>query len=1095
MSIYVPFQDQQKQDASITIKAMGIQLGINIGTAVVVLIGFSLLRPRNTLVYAPKSKFLTKEHQPPIIKSKGWFAWIKSILRVSDDQLLAQIGCDALLFIRFTRLLRKLFFFMTIIGVCALIPINIIATKSTGEWPPPAGSIDILSISGINLQNGKLRSDPNTAWYWSPFAATWLFSILIAYFMYRASCDYINMRQYYFRLPENEVTMKSLIVSRVPETMRSDDKLKSWIESTKAIQYPIKDTMIGHHSSKLTELFEEHELAVQHLETTLASYLNDGKDSNLKKKRPTIRVGSWFMCIGGRKVDAIEHYTKQVSDLDQEIKELRKSQKTETAHYGWISFDRIEWAHATERSLKKKLKIRLSPTPTNLVWPNLPLDEKTRKMKRWIGHAIYWIFIFAWMIPMGALSATSNITNLIRLIPNSSAFIENHQILMGIIQSYFTPIVMALFFYLLPIFFRFLSKQQGYWTETTLDRKVLTKLYIFFIINNLLVFTLTSMFIGIYGQIRALIESGALHADNSDTSITGYVMQIAKNIADVSTFWINFVCLKSMGLTMDLAMLLPLLTITVRKFLTRPSPRELREMAKPPFFDYPQNYNLLLFFFTIALVYSAMSPLILPFAFVYFCVAGLVFKYMLVYIYVTKMESGGKIWPVLFQVVMTSVLFFQVTMIIVLALKGGNLQAYILIPLPFLTLAYQYLYYRRMHRLGSYLFGTEPVHPVALDESFMGDQDHFKKQKKSKTTTKKPSLKSQFQDPAYHDKLSTPTVHDNVKHLLKDVYHDTQHHRPIHHSDSKRNQQFHETIELAQDFSKHVFHDMDLNENRGFHHRMTLYNDPNCPIQFETVDENDIMAKEDTSDSNSDDDDAPLLPTTRSNKVEHVETLSLLGRENTQQSSSYSSSNSIYNHVAQIENTPLLLQPPPPLPTHEMHSFPQMKRQLQHERNVTSEYVEMYASFTPNSSAVRLDTYDGADEKVLVEEDEHSPVLVPSHQQQKRHSTPVCYSLESERVSNVRHHSLPIPPFYRASLAIESIHDETESTDSAEHQILRRQLSVPNSSRIDTNRSLLQRSRTMPMQHSSHSPQEITQSVTNPFEDDDEPDERFSRYV
>lgn len=45
MSVYVPFEDQRKQDASFTIKAMGIQLGINVGTAIVVMVGFSLLRP------------------------------------------------------------------------------------------------------------------------------------------------------------------------------------------------------------------------------------------------------------------------------------------------------------------------------------------------------------------------------------------------------------------------------------------------------------------------------------------------------------------------------------------------------------------------------------------------------------------------------------------------------------------------------------------------------------------------------------------------------------------------------------------------------------------------------------------------------------------------------------------------------------------------------------------------------------------------------------------------------------------------------------------------------------------------------------------
>ncbi|KAG1251977.1 hypothetical protein G6F68_012007 [Rhizopus microsporus] len=204
---------------------------------------------------------------------------------------------------------------------------------------------------------------------------------------------------------------------------------------------------------------------------------------------------------------------------------------------------------------------------------------------------------------MSALSATSNLINLIRMIPNSSNFIDNHQILMGVIQSYFTPVIMAIFFYLLPILFRFLSKQQGYWTQTTLDRKVLVKLYIFFIINNLLVFTLTSMFIGIYGQIKAIVENNA----SDDTSFTDYVMQLAKNISQVSNFWINYVCLHSLGLTMELAMILPLITITLRKFFTRPSPAELRELARPPEFDYPKSYNLLLFFFTISLLYSAIS--------------------------------------------------------------------------------------------------------------------------------------------------------------------------------------------------------------------------------------------------------------------------------------------------------------------------------------------------------------------------------------------------------------------------------------------------------------------------------------------------------
>jgi hypothetical protein len=888
--------------------------------------------------------------------------------------------------------------------------------------------------------------------------------------MYRASCDYIDMRQFYFRLPSNERSMKSLMVSKIPKEKQSDHDLKSWIESTRAIQHPITDSMMGHHSSKLSDLFEKHEAAVQQLETALASYLSDGKQDTDNKKRRTVRVGGFLFC-GGRKVDAIEYYTKQVSDLDAEIKQLRKD-KGNVAPYGWISFDKIEYAHASERSLEKWLKktkhdnifhVRLSPTPKNLVWNNLPLDDKTKYAKRWIGRIVYWVFVFAWFIPMTALSATSNVLNLIRLIPNSATFINNNQVLIGLIQAYFTPIVMAIFFYLLPIFFRFLSKQQGYWTQTTLDRKVLVKLYIFFIINNLLVFTLTSMFIGIYGQISALIQSGTLPADQGN--ISEYVMQIATNISEVSTFWINFVCLKSLGLTMDLAMLVPLITITIKKFITRPSPRELRELAKPPEFNFPQNYNLLLFFFTITLVYSAMSPLILPFALVYFTVASVVYKYLLMYVYETKIESGGKIWPVLFQTVMTSVIFFQVTMIIILALKGGNLQAYILIPLPFLTLAFQYLYYRRMHTLGSYLIGSDSNLPSTyIDESFVGDNGKKNKKQEEKSKLKKSSsLRTQFQDPAYHDKLSTPTVHEDVKHLLQKVYRPTPSSSSHQlNSNQQKNNHFkiNETIEMAQNYGKHAVHQMDLDKQNGFSNKKHHLYNVGCPIQFEIVNEKEIL------DYDSDDENEKDKRDINSENEQQEE----LSRFNTLSSSNYAPS-SYHNNS---DTTPLLGQQPPPLPTHTNNFLlslpPQTRKPLTNERNVTSEYIEMYSSFTPGGIAaddeeeqrrtnlrnVSLDEFGSATAAPMMLDYEH-----------RRHTELYMHTAnddeEEDENAAKRHQSLPnmYRPFLATMDYLSTDDEEEEVERTAVH--LRRQLSVPiNRQQNDEESSSLKRHQTMP---------------------------------
>jgi hypothetical protein len=163
---------------------------------------------------------------------------------------------------------------MSIIGVGILIPINIAATQATGDWPPAFGSIKILSIAGINMENGKLRVDPNTDWYWSSFAATWVFSLLVVYFMHCVSDDYVKTRQYFFQQSEELVHMRSVIVNDVPESERTSEKLTKWVlDGIGSSTENIKGSVIGRDNLELCKLIKEHEAAVKKLEVVMASYL------------------------------------------------------------------------------------------------------------------------------------------------------------------------------------------------------------------------------------------------------------------------------------------------------------------------------------------------------------------------------------------------------------------------------------------------------------------------------------------------------------------------------------------------------------------------------------------------------------------------------------------------------------------------------------------------------------------------------------------------------------------------------------------------------------------------------------------------------
>ncbi|ORX44793.1 DUF221-domain-containing protein [Hesseltinella vesiculosa] len=793
--IYVSFQDQKSQDSELNIKAMATQIGLNLAIAIAVMVGFCLLRPRNILIYAPKSKYSDESARPPTL-SQQWYSWIKPLWTVRDDYLLPRVGYDAVLFIKFLRLIRTLLWIMTIIGLGALVPVNIVATMNTSVWPPSPG-IEFLSISGINYANGKLVTNPNLLWYWAPFAATWFFSLVLIFALFWFTNQYRRLRERYFRTQTDD-NAKTILISHLPKSIRTDKDMEDWAQLLIQLGFSYKECLLGRVNSKLTDLYEEHQLAVRHLEIALASYLNDGKKM---KQRPTMRIGG-FLGIGGQKVDVIEYYTKQVRDIEQEINTLRRghsrgngktrshdTKDDQPGHFGWVSFDKIKQAQGAISALNSMHKhqqhsddslidARPSPDPHDLIWANLGLEPAARRIKRWAGRTVYWVFVFAWMLPIGALSATSNIVNIIRFLPNANDFISSHQPLMGIIQSWLSPIVMALFFMLLPLLFRFISKQQGYRTHTTVDGKVYLKLYIFFIFNNLLVFTLVNLFVGIFGQVRALIQDGSLPPGSDN--LEQYIVQVAQNISDVSTFWINYVCTHGLGLTMELCQLVPLVTLLIKKWLTRPSPRQLHEYSQPPPFDYAQAYSILVFFFTIALLYSVMAPLILPFTLLYFSIASMVYKYTLMYIYVTKMESGGKMWPVLFYSFGFGMILFHIIMIIMLHLKGGNLQAYCLIPLPFLTLAFLWFSRKRLSDLDiikdehTWLeYGVPAALQPSPSSSPFDDQPARRPQLET-AQVKVSSLKNRFRDPAVFHKLARPTVHDDVKHLLPMVYHQPQ---------------------------------------------------------------------------------------------------------------------------------------------------------------------------------------------------------------------------------------------------------------------------------------------------------------------------------
>lgn len=282
--------------------------------------------------------------------------------------------------------------------------------------------------------------------------------------------------------------------------------------------------------------------------TYLYSPYLDGKV--VQGKRPLVRIGSsFFGCCGGEKVDAINYYSERVQELQEKINVARNQiSSSKKTNYGWISYDKVAWAHANAKHLASssspllrlpkmlsegsKPTIELAPQPKDIIWSNLAMNEHLRRSKRLIASSVFYGFVFFWFIPSSFLSASSNVKELFRLFPNSKMFMKNHPTFISLLSSWFTPIVMAIFFFILPKILRFMSQQQGYMTGTSLDRQVLAKLFVFFIINNLLVFTVSSTLIAVYSEINEAVQSGTtLTVHQFFATMSGNLTQVAKNLS------------------------------------------------------------------------------------------------------------------------------------------------------------------------------------------------------------------------------------------------------------------------------------------------------------------------------------------------------------------------------------------------------------------------------------------------------------------------------------------------------------------------------------------------------------------------------------
>ena len=156
----------------------------SIGTSLLLALLFSVLRPHHAAVYAPRLKRIRGGSALPPM-GKGLLAWIRPVRTTRETQLVDAIGLDAVVFLRFGRMLRNMFLVMSIVGCGVLIPTNV------------AGSVKALAHgeTGFTLMSPALVFGKPL---WAQVICAWLFDVIAAYFLWYNYRIVRRLRRLYF---------------------------------------------------------------------------------------------------------------------------------------------------------------------------------------------------------------------------------------------------------------------------------------------------------------------------------------------------------------------------------------------------------------------------------------------------------------------------------------------------------------------------------------------------------------------------------------------------------------------------------------------------------------------------------------------------------------------------------------------------------------------------------------------------------------------------------------------------------------------------------------------------------------------------------
>ncbi|KAL8735277.1 MAG: hypothetical protein Q9181_002869 [Wetmoreana brouardii] len=751
-------QRQQDQTALYTQLVISIALGLG------AFITFCVLRPRWKGLYAARKRQKNAASKLPALPDT-FLGWIPVLYRISEEQVLASAGLDAYVFLSFFKMAIKFLAVTFFFALVIILPVNV--HYRNYRFPPavaPTGLDYSPNPEKSPLHNGHLKrlddvpvmANEDSSTYtssvlWMYVVFTYLFTSLAMYLLVTTTQKIIRIRQEYLG-SQTTVTDRTIRLSGIPPELRDEEKIKETIENLEigkvesvilCRNWKELDDMMTQRLVLLRKLEEAWTVHLGHSRTrsTQASreraqsraaarqdvpLLQDGDDHEQShvvpygQDRPKTRIWYGFLGLQSRQVDAIDYFEERLRRLDEQIKTTRKKD-FKPMPLAFVTLDSVAACQmavqATVDPTPMQLLANPAPPPSDVVWQNTYLTRSSRITRAWSVTLIILILSVFWTALLVPIAGLVSLKSICSVWPQLAFTLDSNPISQSLVATGLPTALVSLLTVSVPFLYYWLSTQQGMLSQGEVEMSLIWKNFFFTFFNLFVLFTIFGTASISYSKINDTLAGASKDASE-------IARKLATSLQDLDYFYINLIILQALGLFPFRLLEFGSVALYPIYLIGAKTPRDYAELVQPPVFSYGFYLPQTLLIFVICTVYSVLqsSWLILFFGLIYFLIGSFIYKYQLLYAMDHRQHSTGQGWLIICNCVVIGLIFFEVAMAGLLALRTAFYRSILIIPLLAGTIWFNVVFRRTFDPLMKFialrsLDSTAPFGDVSPGES------------------------------------------------------------------------------------------------------------------------------------------------------------------------------------------------------------------------------------------------------------------------------------------------------------------------------------------------------------------------------------------